>query len=82
VGDGLVALWEEEHLDGAVQVFDRGDGPGVAVLGHLALERTDQAGDGDGGALRLAVVGVRLAMEVSAARERMCSTPKSGWSDT
>src|SRR5665647_2883084 len=47
---------EEEALDRAIEVLDRGDCPEVALLGALDLQRGDQPCDGDVGPVRLAVI--------------------------
>ena len=46
-GVQLVGLREEQHLDGTAQVLERGGGPLVALLGHLALHPGQDAADLD-----------------------------------
>ena len=59
----LVGGREEHALDGAGEVLHGGDGPGVALLGHLALEAGDDAADGHHRA-----VGVLAAGQLGDAR--------------
>ena len=55
-GDRRIRAGEEQALDGAFEVLDRGDRPEVALLRALDLQTGDEPGDDDLGAVRLRLV--------------------------
>ena len=84
---------EEQHLDRAFEVLQRGRGPWAALPGDLALHPGQDPADGD----RLAVAAAArarprsassaaedssCATEQSVPLARRCSTPSRGWSET